>query len=461
LNSPDPFGDDPPKIVAKLISTSSSISSSDSEELTSEKIGAMLCSERMRLGTDLQEIAALLRIRYRYLVAIEDGRFEDLPGGTYSIGFVRAYADFLGLDGNTFVSWMGNDEVTRSKLTKYDFSLPSGDNDLPTGSVLLLSIFLGVFIYITWFSFFYSENKSVAMIKEIPERFQVLIDSQSRNVTLLNFQGIKINTIKEKPEEVSNSLEIQESKKGQDTDLNSQSSELDPANNFDALSNSVVQSDDSQQTNSSIGSVVSENETDILIPTNESISSTGLELAVNDNASDIVFEKNQNISLDSDSDSIEITKVDNASDSISLNEAKKVATNEDENQDNFGKDITKELEQSSKLIDESEVKQDLEIVEEKLVENSSNSQKEMNFEIKIPNIKKESNEGKIVNIELRAKSDSWIQVRSGDRLLVTRLLRSGELYDVPDEKNLTLMTGNYDGIEILVDGQLVEPIKEE
>ena len=85
----------------------------------------------------------------------------------------------------------------------------------------------------------------------------------------------------------------------------------------------------------------------------------------------------------------------------------------------------------------------------------------MNFEIKIPNIKKESNEGKIVNIELRAKSDSWIQVRSGDRLLVTRLLRSGELYDVPDEKNLTLMTGNYDGIEILVDGQLVEPIKEE
>ena len=65
------------------------------------------------------------------------------------------------------------------------------------------------------------------------------------------------------------------------------------------------------------------------------------------------------------------------------------------------------------------------------------------------------------NFKISVKASDIFLAVAAYRLLVTRLLRSGELYDVPDEKNLTLMTGNYDGIEILVDGQLVEPIKEE
>src|SRR5215216_5906454 len=53
-------------------------------------VGRLLCSTRMRLGKDLQHIAQVLHIRYTYLVAIEDGRYEDLPGQAYAIGFVRA-----------------------------------------------------------------------------------------------------------------------------------------------------------------------------------------------------------------------------------------------------------------------------------------------------------------------------------------------------------------------------------
>ena len=463
MNSPDPFGDSPPRIVSKSISAVSSSSSSDSEELTAEKIGAMLCSERMRLGTDLQEIASLLRIRYRYLVAIEDGRFEDLPGGTYSIGFVRAYADFLGLDGNAFANWVGNDKGSRSILTKYDFSLPSSDNDLPTGAVLLISILLGVFIYITWFSFIYSENKSVVMINEIPERFQVLIDSQIVNVTLSSFQGINNNSIKDVYEESSNSLMVQESQEGTDIVLNSQSSELDSGNNLDIISDPVPQNDEADKTVSSVGSVVLETEAEDFNPINQSSSPTISRLVVNEDELDPILKKNQNINLDSQSDSIEKNKVDDTSDSdsSSLNEVEKVVSNKNENQDNVGEDIKNELEQSASLIDESEVKNDSEIVEERSENSSSIPQKEMNFEIKIPDIKKENNSEKIVKIELRAKSDSWIQVRSGDKLLVTRLLRSGELYEIPDEQELTLMTGNSDGVEILVDGKLLEQREEE
>ena len=51
----------------------------------------------MRQGLDLADCAAATRIRERYLIAIEDGRFESLPGPAYVSGFIRAYAAHLGV----------------------------------------------------------------------------------------------------------------------------------------------------------------------------------------------------------------------------------------------------------------------------------------------------------------------------------------------------------------------------
>ena len=62
-------------------------------------------------------------------------------------------------------------------------------------------------------------------------------------------------------------------------------------------------------------------------------------------------------------------------------------------------------------------------------------------------------------IELRAKSYSWIQVRDGDELLLTRLLREGEVYRVPNRAGLTLMTGNAGGLEVFVGGKLMPPVR--
>ncbi len=60
-------------------------------------IGARLREARMRQGLDLSDCAAATRIRERYLVAIEDDRFESLPDPAYVNGFVRAYAAHLGV----------------------------------------------------------------------------------------------------------------------------------------------------------------------------------------------------------------------------------------------------------------------------------------------------------------------------------------------------------------------------
>lgn len=51
----------------------------------------------MKQGLEISECADATRIRERYLVAIEDDRFESLPDPAYVNGFIRAYAAHLGV----------------------------------------------------------------------------------------------------------------------------------------------------------------------------------------------------------------------------------------------------------------------------------------------------------------------------------------------------------------------------
>jgi cytoskeleton protein RodZ len=57
-------------------------------------------------------------------------------------------------------------------------------------------------------------------------------------------------------------------------------------------------------------------------------------------------------------------------------------------------------------------------------------------------------------IVLRVKAESWIQVREkGGQVLLNRVLRAGETWQVPAKGALLLTTGNAGGTELLVDGQ--------
>ena len=62
-------------------------------------------------------------------------------------------------------------------------------------------------------------------------------------------------------------------------------------------------------------------------------------------------------------------------------------------------------------------------------------------------------------VTLLARQDSWVQVQSAEnKLLITRILYSGDRYKVPDLEGLTLITGNAGGLEILVDGEPIPPL---
>lgn len=74
-------------------------------------IGATLREARLRQNLEISECAHATRIRERYLVAIEDGRYESLPDPAYVNGFVRAYADHLGVVIDTPVYQLPSDHL--------------------------------------------------------------------------------------------------------------------------------------------------------------------------------------------------------------------------------------------------------------------------------------------------------------------------------------------------------------
>ena len=72
--------------------------------MPSTPFGEHLKREREMRGVSLEEVSAATRIAPRCLVALENEQWDQLPGGVFNRGFIRAVARFLGLDEDSLVS---------------------------------------------------------------------------------------------------------------------------------------------------------------------------------------------------------------------------------------------------------------------------------------------------------------------------------------------------------------------
>jgi cytoskeleton protein RodZ len=63
-------------------------------------VGNKLQEARTRKKLSLQQVEEATKIRGRYLGAIENGEWDELPGDTYARAFIRTYGRYLGLDGD-------------------------------------------------------------------------------------------------------------------------------------------------------------------------------------------------------------------------------------------------------------------------------------------------------------------------------------------------------------------------
>ncbi len=135
-------------------------------------IGALLREARERTGMSVPEVSRALRIRQVYLEAIESDDYASLPGKTYVLGFLRSYAELLGLDADDVaLRYRRQSEYSSLPQSPLNFPLRDIESRMPRGTVIVLSLLLaGGAIYGGTRYFGADDARKVDRVSPVPDR---------------------------------------------------------------------------------------------------------------------------------------------------------------------------------------------------------------------------------------------------------------------------------------------------
>jgi cytoskeletal protein RodZ len=74
-----------------------------------DEIGQKLRTARIEKGYTLDDLQQITKIQKRYLIAIEEGNFDALPGDFYVRAFIKQYADTVGIDSDALLTQFQQD----------------------------------------------------------------------------------------------------------------------------------------------------------------------------------------------------------------------------------------------------------------------------------------------------------------------------------------------------------------
>ena len=120
------------------------------------EIGNSLREARLRRQIEIPQAEQATKIRAKYLRALEDEQFEFLPSQTYVKGFLRTYAEYLGLDGQLYVDEFNSRFVTGEEVERIRRSAarPQRRNRRVETMVVLVALaliaFVTVFVISAW-----------------------------------------------------------------------------------------------------------------------------------------------------------------------------------------------------------------------------------------------------------------------------------------------------------------------
>ncbi|WP_439515568.1 RodZ domain-containing protein [Oceanibaculum nanhaiense] len=143
---------------------------------TPSGVGLRLAQAREGAGYSIADVAGYLRVRKNYLEAIEAERYDALPGRTYAIGFVRAYAELLGLDAARLVNEFKAETTALKGRTELVFPSPPPEGRIPGGAILFVSVLVALLAYGGWYYVSVTEKGVAELVPAVPERLVALLE---------------------------------------------------------------------------------------------------------------------------------------------------------------------------------------------------------------------------------------------------------------------------------------------
>lgn len=149
------------------------------ENQETETVGETLRRTRLAKKLELQDVAAYLCIRARFLEALENGNTKELPGDAYAQGFVRSYAAYLGLDADKTVAEYKREmsgRVAEAEADAERIEESESETLTPKPVVLILSLIVLITVFFVWKGF-HTNDPVVVVAAPEPEAVTVLDES--------------------------------------------------------------------------------------------------------------------------------------------------------------------------------------------------------------------------------------------------------------------------------------------
>jgi cytoskeleton protein RodZ len=140
----------------------------DQSELAAREIGRALRESREARGEELDEVADFLRIRPAYLAALEQGELRALPGRPYVVGFLRAYAAYLGLDGDVLVASLKGSLDRLAGQPALSYREPIAEARRGTAVMVTASLVLAASVYAGYYAIYRVDRGGVEPVAEAP-----------------------------------------------------------------------------------------------------------------------------------------------------------------------------------------------------------------------------------------------------------------------------------------------------
>ncbi len=471
-------------------------------------IGAELRAARVRTGVELTDVAQKLRISRDYLEALELGRFDELPGDVYVFGFLRSYARFLQLDENIAIERYRSEAAGPRRDTRLEFPSAMDRGRMPTGRLLLAGLVVAILAYAGWFVLTSEERSTAERVTPVPERLAgetTAAPQRSSDISVstaaagVRSQGSTASSAVAAAPVVNAASD--EASIADTATPTAAPSEIDageqtvvaavsgaetgaPAQAVETAASSPV---DDEAATEVVRQIPDAATTEPLVE--QSASARAIEEAtpvVEDAPASVAVEPTTDLGGEGPAQDARVAAMSPgaASEETSLPAERSFASSASDEAENATRlnqiaeassaplpprtiaapvrapsasEVAEPAPASDAIADEMQVAARTPADAPPPLARTPDTAEAGATSGYVPRVFGAGNED--ARVVLIAESDSWVQVRAtSGELLLTRVLRPGDRYLVPDRSGLVMMTGNVGALRVEVDGQVVSPL---